>query len=94
VVPFGGDQIRFVFGRDNFTPKSLLTSEVRTIDGFSFITPSTELIKELFLRKAHSGPYLLDSRIEKLKTDARVIMDDGEFEKFSAFVDSRRKQRD
>jgi hypothetical protein len=41
VVPIfeAGDQIRFVFGRDSYTPKSVLTSKVRIIDGFSFVTP-------------------------------------------------------
>jgi hypothetical protein len=86
-----GDQIRFVFGRPSYTTKNSLTSEIRKIGGFSFITPSTALVKELFLRKAHSGPYLLDSRIEKMKTDAKAIMHGEEYEAFCAFVESRRK---
>src|SRR5262245_13829240 len=40
VVPVfeAGDQITFVFGRDSYTPKNVLTSEVRMIDTFSFVT--------------------------------------------------------
>jgi|SRR5215216_5228312 len=95
VIPVfpAGDRIRFVFGRGSYTPQNVLTSETRTIAGFSFVTPSTALIKELFLRKAHSGPYLLDSRIIKMKTDAKVIMDGAEYQNFCTYVESRRKKR-
>src|SRR5260221_12239259 len=61
------DRIRFIFGHDSYTTQNVLSSTVRTVGGLSFVTPSTALIKELFLRKAQSGPYLLDSRIEKMK---------------------------
>ena len=92
VFPAGG-RIMFVFGRGSYTPQNVLSSEIRTIIGFSFVTPSTALIKELFLRKAHSGPFLLDSRISKMKTDAKVIMDGDEYLSFCTFVESRRKKR-
>ena len=88
-----GDRIRFVFGRGSYTSQNVLSSEIRTIAGVSFVTPSAALIKELFLRKAHSGPYLLDSRISKMKTDATVIMDRKEYQNFCTFVESRRKKR-
>lgn len=95
VVPIfrAGDQIRFVFGRRSYTLQNVLSSEVRTIGGFTFVTPSTALIKELFLRKAYSGSHLLDSRIRKMKTDAKVLMRGEEYQKFCTFVESRRKRR-
>jgi|GEM_PF-1243426 len=95
VVPTfpAGDRIRFVFGHGSYTSQNVLTSEIRTTASFSFVTPSTALIKELFLRKAHSGSCLLDSRISKMKTDARVIMDRNEYQNFCTFVESRRKER-
>jgi hypothetical protein len=95
VVPAfpAGNRIRFVFGHGSYTSQNVLTSEIRTIAGLSFVTASTALIKELFLRKAHSGPYLLDSRISKMKTDARVIMDREAYQNFCTFVESRRKKR-
>jgi len=95
VVPVfrAGDQTRFVFGRRTYTLQNVLSSEVRTISGFTFVTPSTALIKELFLRKAYSGSHLLDSRIRKMKTDAKVIMAAEEYQKFCTFVESRRKKR-
>jgi hypothetical protein len=86
------DRVRFIFGSNSYTPQNVLSSEIRTIAGFSFNTPGTALIKELFLRKAHSGPYLLDSRITKMKIDAKVIMDGEEYENFCTFVESRRKK--
>ncbi len=88
-----GNQIRFVFGRGSYTSQNVLSSEIRTIGGFSFVTPSRALIKELFLRKAHSGSHLLDSRIRKMKTDATVIMSGEEYQKFCTLIETRRKNR-
>jgi len=87
IVPvFGsGGLVRFVFGRD-FVPRTVLTSVSRRIGNYVFITPSTEFLKELVLRKAESSRLLIQRR-KKLKIDARVVMDDDEYRRLCERLD-------
>jgi hypothetical protein len=71
------DRVRFIFGRD-FIPDSKLTSVMRRIGTYSFVTPSTEFIKELLISKVNSGNLSRDRR-KKLKIDAKVIMTKAEY---------------
>lgn len=80
-----GESVRFVFGED-YTPQSPLTKVIGTLGDYSFVTPSSEFLKELLICKANSGR-LSQDRIKKLKIDARVVMTDSEYERFCADLD-------
>ncbi len=80
-----GENVRFIFGTD-FIPQNPLTAVRRRIGDYSFITPSSELIKELLVSKIDSGKLLKDRR-EKLKHDARVLMSDDEYRALCAHLD-------
>jgi len=87
IVPvFGsGGLVRLVFGRD-FVPTTALTSVSRRIGSHVFTTPSTRFVKELLIRKVESGK-LLGERRNKLKIDARVVMDDDEYKNLCERLD-------
>lgn len=67
-----GNKIQFVYTPRDLIPDSALTQERRTINGFSFVTPSVEFIRELFIHKLRSGR-LSKERIEKCRKDAEVL---------------------
>jgi hypothetical protein len=86
VYPMDGGRVLFKFGRD-FIPNSPLTSEVRRIGNYSFVSPSVDLLKELLIAKSNE-PKLLRQRIENLKIDARVFMPEGEYQEFCDWLDA------
>jgi len=80
-----GESVRFVFGTD-FIPESPLTAVRRNIEGYSFVTPSKEFIKELLMSKVNSRK-LHKPRRKKLKIDAKVIMSEDEYHALCAHLD-------
>jgi hypothetical protein len=84
-----GERIRFVF-RHDLVPDSILTSEARRINGYSFVSPSIELIKELLIDKSNEKR-LTRHRRKKLKIDAKVLMPEDEYHQFCARLDSSDK---
>jgi hypothetical protein len=71
-----GDKVQFVYQTD-LTPKSSLTQERRTINEYTFVTPSVEFIKELFMHKINGGN-LTKERQRKCRMDAEVILTEDE----------------
>ena len=74
------DRVKFIFEQD-FVPHNSLSSVIRTIGPYRFTTPSKQFLNELLTSKANRGN-LLRERKKKLRIDARVIMEDDEYEKF------------
>ncbi|SRR6266545_4722705 len=82
-----GDRVQFIYQTD-LIPKNSLTQERRIINGYAFVTPNAEFIKELFLHKVDGGN-LTKERQRKCRTDADVILTEDERTRlFAKFVDT------
>lgn len=77
-----GDKVQFIFGVD-LVPKNPLTQERRGIDEHSFVTPSVEFIRELFVHKLRSGK-LSEERLKKCRDDAKVLFPEHTLEELLA----------